>query len=375
MFSLFSNTKREDLTIIIDIQSGLVRGALVNYKVDGSINILSVITESISTKNHIVNSKHLTKRIIKLVTEIVRQLASIAGKNNIVDIHYILSSPWIMTELKTIKIDYKDEIVIDSTIVGNLVRDELNKHSEKNDTRIIEKKIWEIKLNGYTMEDYEGKNAHSLEIALSYSVSPIEFLNILRSTVHNIVHIKNQHYHSALLMQYSAIRLMLDKKREYIYIHAHNELTDIVIVKNGLCKYLASFPFGTSTILRKISSNSSQSMEASDSLLSLYDENKLHDTEKVLTQKVIDPLMHTWSTLCLKTFSNAFEFTNIPRTVYLSVHSHFNIFKDALLFKNDLNFEIIPYESLTIDNNISFGKGTVQSTMMKMYTLAVKSMI
>jgi hypothetical protein len=46
---------------------------------------------------------------------------------------------------------------------------------------------------------------------------------------------------------------MMPDKNDYVYIHAHSELTDIIIVKRGICENISSFPIGTSNLIRKIS--------------------------------------------------------------------------------------------------------------------------
>ncbi len=374
MFSFFSHTKEGKRNIILDIQSGLVRGALVIENDDGSSIILSVVTKSIPATTRILNGVHLTKRILKLVTEVIEHLAKDANGKAISNVHYILSSPWISPQLKTIKADYKKETEINSHVLADLIKSELKQEKDADALR-IEQKIFEIKLNGYTTTTLDSKRAHTLEASLATSFSSKSFLDKLHSAVQGVITPHSSTHNSALLMQYAALREILEDKHEYMYIHVHSELTDIVIVKNGLCKHIASFPFGISTFLRKITSSTKQSIESSDSLLSLFQGNKLSEAEKVSVQKTIEPLLHEWGETCMKSFASSFDITAVPRTVYLSAHSHFDLFKEGLMLHNNLNLNVIPYDSILSEDHVSFGKSSSQSTMMRMYTLALRTVL
>jgi cell division ATPase FtsA len=372
MFSFFSHTKEGSQSIILDIQSGLVRGALISER-GGITTIKSVVTKSIPSKTHIINSVHLTKRILKLITEVVELLTK--NTNRVSSIHYILSSPWVTTQLKTIKVDYKKETEITSRMLAELIQSEL-KHQAGDTMQVIEQKIFEIKLNGYITTAFEAKKARALEFSLATSFSPTSFLTKLHSAIHGVVNIRKATHNSALLMQYTALRDMLPDKHEYIYIHVHDELTDIVIVKNNLCKHISSFPFGISTLLRKLATATNHSHESSDSLLSLYQGKKLSEADWISTQKIITPLLEEWRDVCIKTFKTAFDVTSIPRSMYVAAHSHYDLFREALITQADLNLMIYPYDDLAKDDaTIVYEKSSAQSAMIRMYTLALRSVL
>ncbi len=375
MFSFSNHTKDGVKSIILDIQSGIVHGAVIVNDDKGVTHILSVVTKSISSKTNIINSTHLTKKILNLVSEAITYLSLSIGEQKYISVHYILSSPWINTKLKTITIDYKKETEITSSILTKIINDELNQNNEKLvDMRPIEQKVFEIKLNGYSTASFENKMASKLEISLATSLGSNSFIDKLNSTVNSIINTRHNTYNSALLMQYTAFR-SITNKREYIYMHIHSELTDIVIVKDGLCRQMSSFPFGISTFIRKIMNSTKQSMESSDSLISLFQGNKLDKDEKETVQKIIQPLLHEWSENCIKSFMSSFDVTNIPRIIYLAAHSHFDLLKDALMHQNDLNFSIMSHEDTFVTDKVIFDKTATQSSMIKMYTLAIRTMI
>lgn len=377
MFSFFSNKKEGVKSIVLDIQSGLVRGALLIKTVnDGGIeeiHIASVVTKAISEKTHVINAEHLAKKTYKLISDVIEHLARDAGGKHLNNISYVLSSPWIFSKLKTIKIDYEKETEINSKIIGDLVKEEAKNNPDKADAKPIEQRIFEIRLNGYPTVSFEGKRARRLEVSISTSFGSSSFLDKVRAVVDRHIHIKSHSVHSALLMQYSALREILKNRSEFVYIHAHRELTDIIIVKDGLCKHIASFPFGTSMLVRKVSAATKETVEASDSLLSLLQGGKLNDEQQENINRIITPVINEWSDQCIKSFDGVFDMNTTPRQLYLSVHSHFEIFKKSLMLKGGYNFEVVSCDTLNVGNSIIFDKESAQSNLIKMYIYALSN--
>lgn len=377
MFSLFSNKKEGVKSIVLDIQSGLVRGALL-VKIENEsgleeIHIVSVVTKAISEKTHIINAEHLAKRTYKLISEVVEHLVRDSGGKHIYNISYILSSPWIFSKLKTIKIDYEVETEITSKTIADLVKEEAKNNPDKVDAKPLEQRIFEIRLNGYPTVSFEGKKAKRLEVSISTSFGSSTFLDKVRAVVDRHVHIKSHSVHSALLMQYTALREILKNRSEFVYIHVHRELTDMIIVKDGLCKHIASFPFGTSMLVRKVSNITKETIEASDSMLTLLQGGKLSDEQQDSIGGMITPVINEWGDQCIKSFEDVFDMNTIPRQLYLSVHSHFEIFKKSLMLKGGYNFEVVSCDTLNVGNTIIFDKGSAQSNLMKMYIYALSN--
>lgn len=374
MFSVFKKGLKR--SIILDIQSGLVRGALVESAKGEPSRIITIITKSISNSIVPINTPRIIQKILEVAVVVVENIIKESGHHNIHHIHYILSSPWIYSELKTTKVDYDVNTKITKSMIDSIVGDEIKKISSMEDTEPIEQSVFEIKLNGYAVSSYKDKNAKTLQIALSTSYGSKKFLDGLNSSIQKVIQLSHYSYHSAILMQYKAFHFISNNRHEYIYMHVHGELTDIIIVKNGLCKHISSFPFGIITLLREISHVRHAGMEESESFLALYDGNKLDESERQNAKKIIDPLLNAWSALCIKSFESTFDVMHIPRTVFLSAHSHFNLFKESLLFRNDLNFDVIPYEKMIEENSlVTFEKGSPHSVLMKMYTLVLDLMI
>ncbi len=385
---MFPHLKHDELDLLLDIQSGLVRGALVQYKKGEKPHLIYIISKNIQFKSN-VDSAYFTKMMIKAVEEVASLVLKEGFERarglglhhpHLHTVHYILSSPWIISESKTIKVEFPEAREITESLVESILKKEHESLIQKyktegkgeHDLTFIEQKIFDIRLNGYSVENYKGKKVQKVEISFAVTLSTNHILERIRNSVRKIIHSEKEVHHSALLLHYLSLRSLIPNHEEYISLHAHGELTDIVIVKEGISSYFSSFPFGTTTLIRKIAEAANLSEETSDSLLSIYEDGKLEETEKIKIEKVITSLILSWQSECIKTLFAVGEKSLLPRLIYLSVHSHYKIFKDAL---QGTQFEVLAFDDSVIDTVIKYEKKSERSPLMGMYALALKSVL
>ncbi len=353
-----------NLSLIINIQSGLVRSALISSEQDGSIT-LGTVSHSYTAKAH-VSGAVLTSTMLAHIEENVREIVKQAGiaENSIASVHYIFSSPWIVSQSKTVKIKYENDTEITEVMVQNILHEERvilqsafkkenSSEEHRLDLALIEQKIFNVRLNGYSVESYNGKKARTLEISFAVTWSSQKIQKKIHDAVSRVIHIPREFYHSGLLLHYVALRSLVEKD-EYIFVHVHGELTDIVVIKRELSSSIASFPFGTGTLMRKLSHALKASAETTDSTLSLYEDGKLNEAEKARIDKIILPLLANWQEQLMHSLSA------IPHSVYLSVCSssckHFGLFKKTL---EGHHFDVTAFDK----------------PLMEIYTTALRDML
>lgn len=349
MFSLFSHKTKGKRNIIFDVQSGLVRVALVEFFDDREPVILHTITKAMADTVNSISGDRMMQKILKVTREMAEQIAKETKHHHVNSVQYALSSPWIVTELKTIKVKYEKKVEVNKKLIEKIIKEDAEKSKSGEGLVPIEQNIFEIRLNGYVVNLYEGRSVYSIDISLSTSYSIKIFIDELHRAVERSIRAPSHVCHSALLLQYRGLSAVIGSKQEYIYIHIHSEITDVIIVKDGLCKHISSYPFGVTTLVRKMSHATREDMDHNNSLLALYEKGELSETEKVRANRIIEPLLNAWSILCVKSFSDTFDPLHIPRTVYISAHSHFDIFRQALLFRNNMNFDIQPFGKASIE--------------------------
>ncbi|MDB5259534.1 MAG: hypothetical protein JWO73_742 [Candidatus Taylorbacteria bacterium] len=381
-----------ELWALIDIQSGLVRGSIVLLSPKGiQSRVIYTIQHALPHKSE-MNSGYITKTMLHGVAEVAALLARdgmqrVRGldlgrdfRPELCGIHYILSSPWVMSQTKRVKVSYGKPTAISRSSVAAIIdkaREELEAGMKDFDATLIEQKIFEVKLNGYSVTEYEGKTANDLDVSCALSISSKKMLQRISNEVQRYLHAKQEHHHSALLLEYAGLRAILHQHNEYMVIHAHSELTDVVVVKNNMCVFISSFPFGIATIIRKMAKTLRQSMPAADSLLTLFDGGKLSDEERARISPIINEIGKGWVHDLFATLAHAGETMVIPRNIILSAHSHFSFFAIELNSPPsapEYKPNIAALELPMIADFITYDPGQERSLRIGIYTTALASL-
>lgn len=241
------------------------------------------------------------------------------------------------------EVNYEKETEITDAIVKKVIdadRQDLIAKYEK-DMMFVEQKVFDVELNGYSIEKYQGKRAKTLKISFAFTLSSDKIIKRIQSAVAARMHVKKEYFHSAILLQYLSSRAVASGD-EYTVLHVHGELTDIVVVKKGFSSYMASFPFGTSTLIRKTCITMKSTFETTSSTLSMYMDKKLNDDELKNVETVVMPILTGWQSECTKTLSGIGEHVVLPRTIHLYTGGPFApLFKIAL---EQVNYEVVIHD-------------------------------
>ncbi len=323
------------ISLVIDIQSDLIQGALVSFHKGTPAKKLYSISASIPRKSR-VTGDYMIKMMIRGVEDVVSNIMSKAKgltSEPVHSVHYILSSPWAVSQSKTVKVRYEKDTEISESIVNDIIEDNRRSLVDKyeEDMILVEEKIFSVELNGYAVTDYNHKKAKTLEISFAFTLSSEKLINKIRHSVSQIIDIEKEHYHSSILLQYLSSRSHSTHIEEYIIAHVHGELTDIVVIKKGFTSHTASFPFGVSTLVRKIASSLKNAIETASSTLALYEDDKLDETHRSHVEKVLLSVMKGWHAEFGKSLEQMSKEIILPRKVYIaSGCEHCPLFHEAL---------------------------------------------
>ncbi len=386
----FLNKKENTLSLVLDIQSGLIRGSLVVFDKGTKPHIIYNYTKHISLDRGQSNGgPYMTKVMLKTLNDVLSTVqknglarAKTIGynDNNIHDIYYALSSPWAVSHAQKIRADYKKEVSINEKTIEEIITNEsrllmnefildLEKEKSTNlDIVLFEQKIFDIRLNGYSVNNYSGKKTSVLEVSFAITLASQNILNKIKNEVDKVFHVKKEYLHGSLLLHYLALRSLSPNRDEYTSLHVHGELTDIVIVNKGSGVFLASFPFGAYTLVRKISKLMRISPENVKSMLTLYEDDKLENKQKTNFEEILGDVMEGWKRDLNNTL-NSREGVSIPHIIYLSIHEHFKIFEKAI---KEVGFEVVHFDDSLVDEAVSFEKPEERSWLMGMYVRAIK---
>lgn len=303
----FSKKVEQQLILILDVESTLVGGSLVVVSPDSLPRIIFSHTANITFDPGMDNNK-LIKATLASINEVIQTAnASLHARKRaenllpipkkITSVHYVLSSPWIISEAKVMKLGFEKEKTITRKFISDLVNDDRSKITstkKEESLEVIEQKIFDVRLNGYSVADWEDKTTRSLEVAFTVSVAGSKMIELFIDAVKPLVYQSKVHFHSSLLLQYITIEKVLSFGPNYCLVHAHGDYTDIFIVHEKSCVYFGSYPVGIRTILAMLAAKTNNHEQALDSLISLYMNDKLDDVNYKKICEAIGGVVVDW---------------------------------------------------------------------------------
>ncbi len=406
VFSLF-NSQKDEVSLLFDIGSGSLAGAIVAFSKDKPPEILYSCRTRIVTKSSMVDSVILRRGLLaalKIITaDLLQQglaTASSHSKKNLIEInsaHYILSSPWILSATKTIAFEQNTEFVIDKDLIKALLDEKAfefaaeydigsseQENASDSDIAIAEKSILSILINGKTTSAPYGKRARTLEILAHFSLTSQELVDDITAVVDSYFHIKNSHIHSSSLLKYSTLRDVYHQDRNFLLVDIHEELTDISVVKNGVLVELSSFPLGLHTIHRRIADDLGTTEEVAASNIRIFLNEKSEQKAGDAMKKMLNKIKAEWKKLFQHSLTPTHgQITTVPDKIFLMAgNSMQNFFVDFLKEEkfdptvlNNGVFTVTPVLIDAYGPYCKYPKGTPQDTQLSIHGIAIDKII
>ncbi len=332
---------------VIDIASRSVGGALFEVVPSGEVKLLYSVREAISFQRELKGealmsamNKSLNTVLLHLDKYGLQHLQAKRKIPHIVDrINVTISAPWHASEVKILKESFDKNTLISKSKVENMLESEelsFEKRisgADKADARSfepVERKIIEVRLNGYPSGDPFGKYATDLELRVFESVTSPEMLKVIRTAIERSFSVKNVAFHSFSLTAFSSIRDMFPSVDNFLIVQIDGEITDVTIVKKGIIAEMVSFPPGHNTLLRILGNICKDSPNCTlESLLTLHKEKGIADGDKIKVDTAIEETRGRWLSYFNSAISGFSEEMFLPRNLFL--------------------FEDLPYTSLFED--------------------------
>jgi len=345
---LFSKKFEAEAELIIDIGSKSVGGGIFEKDSNGSAKLLYTAREPISFQTKITGEnllssavKSLSNLLLHLEKYGINHLRTPSGqKYRIRSAVIIISSPWHSSETKLLRLNFGKPVTITKSFINEILdKEEKSFENElkgsarsKNDFCQLERKIIEMRLNGYSTGEPYGKETENLEIQMFNSVIPVKILEKIESLVSRYFHIENFIFHTFSVASFASIRESFPEIKDFLIVQVGGEITDIVVVKKGNISETISFPLGHNGLLRvleKICSNHPRcSLEA---LVTLHRETGATAADKLKVEKAIKETKSLWLDNFNKAISNFSDEAFIPNTIFLFEENPYSsIFEHAL---------------------------------------------
>jgi hypothetical protein len=378
MFSLFGPSS--ELGIVFHIGSSSVGAGLLRLKKGEIPHVIYALRELIPYHENVEADTFLAETIDAIKRVNVRMakdgLSHLKftefGSLKIKQVYYVFASPWSVTQTKIATIKKNEPFVLTKEMVDAVV-DEQEKIFEKatlgkeefvDQLQAIEKRVIQVKLNGYEVAEPYGRKANVADISLFVSIIPKAVVARMFDVSMTTYHPKDTSIFSFSLASFSTLRDVFHAENDFIFIDIGGELSDISIIKDGLILETASFPLGRNFLIRKLSKLYSGSHEETASLIKLYHEG---GAEPSLEQK-LKPLMaeatEEWLTAFGSVLTKISERIPLPTSIFAVINNDFvDFFMKALRSEKVSEFSVVDVPlSVTLINHdklksaVLFGK-------------------
>jgi len=339
------------LNLILDIKSSVVRGTLFLIKTGELPYILWTSGVEIPYKSD-TDSGYMLAETIKAVKKISGDAHIYTHganlKTKIYTIHIILSSPWIISQARTIDQRFENDTKISSLHVHDIIKSERAKLTESDKTLVgIEEKIFNVKLNGYELPNWQGNLAKTLSVSFAISLASKKVTDaFIKACKESGLHGVRIDFHSSLLLQHIGLSRTLSIQEPYVLVHVHGELTDIVSANSQSCVLFASYPIGIRTITRNLMKLSNSTESTADSTLTLRETKQLDQLHGATDMQFIDTATAPWVLGCSNILSLVPK-EHQPMKAIISSRFHEDLFNE-LFHKIDANIKVesLPSEKI-----------------------------
>lgn len=349
---MFSD-KKEELSILIYISTSKISASFVLFSGGKSPrvvhNIISTFSSGLKLDDFFL-SQTISSLLDTTLTNLIKDGSSIpflkGYLKNIKSIFVTFSNPWFTLKIKDLHLEQKISFVITLDFISNILHVEEKKiekelltstvpseGNSKQELSIIENTFTHMKINGYSISNNIGKKTDNFDISLYSSLVPNNIVKDLLSIIHKHTHLNNDkiHLNSFPLVFFYALKNMFSATNSFLFMNVEGETTSLTLVHDGGINRSISFPSAKNFIMRKIAKNLDVSPEIAESMLHMYNSEKL---DKEFMQKISETLEDVekeWSIYLEDSLSDFAKNISLPSVIYMMAESDV-----AILYKNFL---------------------------------------
>ena len=350
VFSFFTkNIQDKNLALLVDIGSSSVGCALARMEKGKAPHIIFTVREdipfqeSLSSAKFLLAMNHALERVLKAAQSKQINLRSVrvsrhgdsksefgnsSGKMSADSPSHIfctLSSPWFILKNRHLHIEKKEPFQITEKILDVFLSDEIESMKDElretlppADMAIIERKIIQIKLNGYDIKNPYGQKTSQLEIVATIGVSSKIVIQSIERKIGQYFHTSSLHFSTFPVAAFNAVRDIFPTENNFLFLDITGEATDVSLVVNDLLIGSVSFPRGKNFFIREISTQLRTIHEEAATIFAMYLRGELPSDKSVLVEKIVLNAEKDWLTRFVKATSSLASSGVLPRKIFFT---------------------------------------------------------
>ncbi|MFA5997130.1 MAG: hypothetical protein WC791_01420 [Candidatus Paceibacterota bacterium] len=324
-----ANKKQEQaLTLLIDVGSSSVGAALVKMGKGSVPQVLASVREDISFQEVLSSSRFLfaMNRSLDTALKNIQSKGLVRGKLS--NVFCTLSSPWFILKTRNMQISRLQEFEVNEHTLEEfidedvtLLKEELKQTLPPRDVRVIEKKIIQMKLNGYEIKNPYKQRTTRMEMSTTVCISSNKVIQGIERKIHKYFHIAPIHFGAFPVAAFSVVRDMFPVDKNFLFLDITGESTDISRIENDILTGTLSFPYGRNFIIREISMRMRTVHEEAASLFAMFLRNELDDARRAPISEIIEWAKKEWLIRFEKTVAALSAGGTTPNKIYFTIDS------------------------------------------------------
>ncbi len=239
--------------------------------------------------------------------------------------------------------------------------------------KVIEQKIFEVKLNGYPVTDWENRNAENIEVSFNVSMAGSVMVDYFIDSRKHLLHGYKVVFHSSLLLQYIGIENVLDPGQNYCLIHVHGDETDISIIKQKSCIFFGSNSFGVRSLIDSISRKIGSGKQTADSMIILYTGDKLDNIHSKSSIEIIEKSAKEWFDNVNLLVEKQGLTLKYPISIIVTAWAHDDFFC-KIIKKMDPNLSVYALSIEDLTDKVYFSSSVERRRLVALHSIAIHSL-
>lgn len=384
VFSFFTRLKQdESLALLVDIGSASVGAALARLEPGKAPHILSTAREDIPFQETLSSARFLSGMLHALERALKKLQTQNKGYGVPSHTFCTFSSPWLMLKNRKLRISRTGSFQVTEKNLNafldediELLKGELKGTLPPTDIEIIEKKIIEIKLNGYEIKNPYGQMTHQVEALAIVSLSSKRVIAGVERIIGRYFHAPSVSFGSFPVAAFSTIRDMFPMEKNFLLVDITGETTDISLVVDDLLGGTTSFSRGKNFFVREISAGEHTLHAEAVTLLGMFLRDALEGKKRDNIGSIVAQSKDKWVSHFEKSLASFTNIGPLPRKVFFTADADMAGFFTGLI--NTIRPESLMgegFETLYLDQLIMTKFVTFESEVVRDPFIVVEALV
>lgn len=392
--------KDTETVVIFDIGSASVGGAIVLFKKNEKPRILYNVRKQMAFHDSL-NTEKFTDSMLRSLSLVLFDI----GKQGLIHLNFLkiedkeitksfcfFSSPWHVSQTKSIIINKDKNFFVTEELINSIVKKEEDdfilekqKNKELGELELIDKKIIQIKLNGYRVDNPFKKKARILETSIFMSLISSELLEEIKKRITKHFYLNEFYSYSFTFSTFLSLRDIFHFEQDFILVDLSGEVTDVSFVKDGVLIEIETFPIGRNSFIREVAKGFNLNFDSAFSLLKNYVDGGVDEKTMLKFEKILEQTKKEWLRFFENSILDLSKGTVLPRSLFIvanpTLGEILKTFIKSELFTKlifpDYNETVNPVliNHSEISNFCDFGKAKEKDVFLAIETIFINKLI